>query len=109
VSQREGHGRSRHHRPLAARETARLCGRHPVALPPPTAVAGTRHWKGPHGGTVDFRPAGDDGMTDAGLALVAALANRGDRSMICLCLAYAAARIAFVLVAPSPASAGPAW
>lgn len=48
-------------------------------------------------------------MTDAGLALVAALANRGDRSMICLCLAYAAARIAFILVAPSPAAAGPAW
>lgn len=48
-------------------------------------------------------------MIDAGLALIAAFFNRRDRSMLWLCLAYAAVRITFILLAPSPVDAGPAW
>lgn len=48
-------------------------------------------------------------MIDAGLALLAALCCRGDRALRRLCLAYAGARVAFLLLAPSAAAAGPAW
>lgn len=48
-------------------------------------------------------------MIDAGLALLAALCCRDDRALRRLCLSYAAARIAFLLLAPSAGAAGPAW